>query len=233
MILYEYYKNNYINRTKIIFTSYKCSADEPIIQSILGKWKCLNPSINVLYFSDSDVELFFKETDYYDIYKKMKNGVAIADFFRICYINKYGGYWFDLDITPIKLTLPTEGKIHLFDAGYNNISYMFIGGSPNQLLFYEVINIVINNIRKNIIKKQQHVMDITGPRVIQNIICNKLNIMNKDGCLIAENIPKKYLINTDYEFLYSKIELRETKTPEYKILQKKYNKLSYQQYDYI
>ena len=233
MILYEYYKNNYINHTKTIFTSYKCSADEPIIQSILGKWKVLNPSINVLYFSDSDVELFFKETDYYDIYKKMKNGVAIADFFRICYINKYGGYWFDLDITPIKLTLPTEGKIHLFDAGYNNISYMFIGGSPNQLLFNEVINIVINNIRKNIIKKQQHVMDITGPRVIQNIICNKLNIMNKDGCLIAENIPKKYLINTDYEFLYSKIELRETKTLEYKILQKKYNKLSYQQYDYI
>ena len=199
----------------------------------MGKWKLLNPSINVLYFSDDDVDIFFKETDYYDIYKKMKNGVAIADFFRICYINKYGGYWFDLDITPIKLNLPTEGKIHLFDAGYNNISYMFIGGSPNQLLFNEVINIVINNIEKNIIKKHSHVMDITGPRVIQNIIFNKLNILNKDGCLVGTNIPKKYLINTDYEFIYSKIELLETKTNEYKILQKKHNKLNYQHYDYI
>jgi hypothetical protein len=232
--LYEYYKNNYTNNDKkTIFTSYKCSVDEPIIQSILGKWKLLNPSINVLYFSDDDVDIFFKETDYYDIYKKMKNGVAIADFFRICYINKYGGYWFDLDITPIRLNLPTEGKIHLFDAGYNNISYMFIGGSPNQPLFNEVINIVINNIENNIIKKHNHVMDITGPRVIQNIIFNKLNILNKDGCLVGTNIPKKYLINTDYEFIYSKIELLETKTNEYKILQKKHNKLNYQHYDYI
>ena len=104
--LYEYYKNNYNNGdtyndnncnetnntnndTKTIFTSYKCNGDEPIIQNILGKWKTLNPSLNVLYFSDNDVDIFFKETEYYDIYKKMKNGVAIADFFRICYINKY------------------------------------------------------------------------------------------------------------------------------------------------
>ena len=254
MKLYEYYKNNYknngkdndtdndkndneINNTnnniKTIFTSYKCNSDEPIIQSILGKWKLLNPSINVLYFSDDDVDNFFKETDYYDIYKKMKNGVAIADFFRICYINKYGGYWFDLDITPVTLNLPNEGKIHLFDVGFNNISYMFIGGSPNQQLFKEVIKEVINNIENNIIKKQQHVMDITGPRVIQNIICKKLNITNKDGCLVGTYIPKKYLINTDYEFIYSKIKLQETKTNEYQLLQKKHNKLNYQHYDYI
>jgi len=231
-------KNNYTNGDinsdiKTIFTSYKCSIDEPIIQKILEKWKLLNPTINVLYFSDVDVEQFFKETDYYDIYKKMKNGVAIADFFRICYINKYGGYWFDLDITPIKLNLPKEGNIHLFDAGFNNISYMFIGGSPNQYLFNEVINIVVNNIKNNIVQKHSHVMDITGPRVIQNIICNKLNIINKDGCLVGTYIPKKYLINTEYEFLYSKIDLQETKTIEYKVLQKKYNKLSYQCYDYI
>lgn len=248
--LYEYYKNNYNNcdtyndnncnetnntnnNTKTIFTSYKCDDNEPIIQSILGKWKSLNPSLNVLYFSDNDVDIFFKETEYYDIYKKMKNGVAIADFFRICYINKYGGYWFDLDITPVRLNLPNEGKIHLFDAGFNNISYMFIGGSPNQQLFNEVIKKVINNIENNIIKKHQHIMDITGPRVIQNIICKKLNLINKDGCLVGTYIPKKYLVNTEYEFIYSKIELQETKTNEYKLLQKKNNKLNYQYYDYI
>tara|TARA_B110000093_G_scaffold38258_1_gene40237 strand:- start:536 stop:868 length:333 start_codon:yes stop_codon:yes gene_type:complete len=110
---------------------------------------------------------------------------------------------------------------------------MFIGGSPNQCLFNKVINIVINNTENNIIKKHNHVMDITGPRVIQNIIFNNINILNKDGCLVGTHIPKKYLINTDYEFIYSKIELRETKTNEYKVLQKKHNKLNYQHYDYI
>lgn len=76
-------------------------------------------------------------------------------------------------------------------------------------------------------------MDITGPRVIQNIICKKLNLINKDGCLVGTYIPKKYLVNTEYEFIYSKIELQETKTNEYKLLQKKNNKLNYQYYDYI
>ena len=236
--LYNYYKNNYRNlltndNKKTIFTSYKCSSNEPIIQNILTHWKLLNPSLNILYFSDADVDTFFKETEYYNTYKKMKNGVAIADFFRICYINKYGGYWFDLDITPVKLNLPKEGKIHLFDVGYNNISYMFIGGSPNQKLFNEVINKVIINIENNSVKKHQHIMDITGPRVIQNIICNKLNIVNKDGCLVGVNTPKKYLVNTDYEFIYSKIKLQETKTNEYKLLQKQNNKMPYQHYNYI
>ena len=246
--LYKYYKNNYKNSNtdndkndnkinndrKTIFTSYTCNIDEPIIQNILGKWKSLNPSLNVLYFSDDDVDVFFKETEYYATYKKMKNGVAIADFFRICYINKYGGYWFDLDITPVKLNLPNEGKIHLFDAGFNNISYMFIGGSPNQQLFNEVIKEVVLNIENNIVKKHQHIMDITGPRVIQNIIiCKKLNLINRDGCLVGTYIPKKYLVNTEYEFIYSKIELKETKTNEYKLLQAKYNKMNYGYYDYV
>ena len=245
--LYEYYKKNYANNPinshttidnttddrKCIFTSYKCDADEPIIQSILGKWKMLNPSIKVLYFSDVDVEIFFRETDYFETFSKMKNGVAIADFFRICYINKYGGYWFDLDITPVQLNLPEDGNIHLFDAGFNNISYMFIGGNPHQRLFNEVIHKVITNIENNIPKKHQHVMDITGPRVIQNILCHKLKIDNKDGCLIGTTTPKIYLRNTDYEFTYVKIELQDTKTNEYKLLQNKNNKMNYQYYDFL
>ena len=71
-------------------------------------------------------ETFLKDTPYYKIYKKMKNGVAIADFFRICYINKYGGFWFDLDIEPFQVNITKEHNIQLFDCGYGNISYMFI-----------------------------------------------------------------------------------------------------------
>ena len=234
MELYQYYRNNYKNeKQKTIFTSYKCSINNNIIKSILSKWTQLNPTIRILYFSDDNVTDFFKDTKYYNTYKNMKNGVAIADFFRICYINKYGGYWFDLDIEPIKLNLPTEGNIHLFDAGFNNISYMFIGGNPNQKLFNDVIEKVVININNNIVTKTQHIMDITGPRIIQNIICDKLNIMNKDGCLIAGNTSVKYLENTEYEFIYSKLNIIETKTNEYKLLQQKFNKKNYQYYNYV
>lgn len=41
-----------------------------------------------MYFSDDDVKDFFQKEypEYYEIYAQMRNGVAIADSFRICYI---------------------------------------------------------------------------------------------------------------------------------------------------
>ena len=216
-----------------LFTSYLCNGDEPIVQDILLKWKTLNPNYDIIYFSDSDVEEFFKETPYFNVYKKMKNGVAIADFFRICYINKYGGIWFDIDIEPFKLDIANKHRVQLFDLGYGNISYMLIGGSCNQKLFDDVIKVVINNINKNIPIKYQHVLDITGPRVIQNIIFKELNIKNIDGCFKGGKKEQIYLKNTEYEFSYTRINIKTTKTNIYKLLQQKYNKKQYYLYNFL
>jgi len=245
--IYEYFRNNFKNentiekkpkkdvvKKKTLFTSYLCDKGDEIVRSILNDWQSLNPNYNILYFSDKDIESFFKESEYYDIYRVMKNGVAIADFFRICYINKYGGYWFDLDLEPIVVDIPDTGKIHLFDAGYKNISYMFIGGSPNQKLFKDTINDVVRNIIANKDFMRASVLDITGPRVIQNILCKRLNIVNKDGCLPSKEVGSKvYLKDTEYEFVYKRIKFSKTKTERYKQLQKKYNKKPYYQYDYV
>ena len=163
----------------------------------------------------------------------MRNGVAIADLFRICYIHKFGGYWFDIDIEPTKLILPTSGHIHLFDVGYENISYMLIGGAPNQTLFSTVIETVIRNINNNIPRKTQHIMDITGPRIIQNIICEKLKIKNEDGCMKGTLESQLYLPQSTFQFIYTKINILNTKTEIYKRLQQKYNKKQYQTYNYI
>ena len=222
---------------KVLFTSYKCEKEDKIIQSILKDWEILNPAYKILYFSDKDIEKFFKETTYFNTFKQMKNGVAIADFFRICYINKYGGYWFDIDLPPTKIDPPKHGNIHLFDLGYKNISYMFIGGKPNQKLFNDVIIKVNKNILDNIKHKKAHVKKITGPIIIQNIIYNKLNIKNEKGSLPCSNIPKLYLQNTDYEFIYKRSNIADA-YPHHKILryhklQNKYHRLQYQHYNYI
>lgn len=145
-----------------LFTSYKCSQDDMYIIHLLNEWKRLNPTFNVLYFSDDDVHQFMfdydKDFKYYNIYKHMKNGVAIADFFRILYIQKYGGYWFDIDLEPVQIETPyyiqnTEA-IQLFDCGYGNISYMLIGAEKNTLLFQKVIDKAYNNILDNIKEKK-------------------------------------------------------------------------------
>ena len=218
---------------KVLFTSYKCEGANPIIQSILNEWRELNPTCEVLYFSDEDVREFFKETPYHDTVIQMRNGVAIADFFRACYIYKCGGYWFDLDLQPTKIDIPEHGDVHLFDVGYKNISYMLIGGNSEQKLFNEVSLQVNQNILNNIDRKKKHVMEITGPRVIQNIICPKLNLENKDGCLPGPPSPTVYLEGTDYEFLYSKLHIKSKKTQKYKELQKGHGQKHYEAYNYM
>jgi hypothetical protein len=71
---------------------------------------------------------------------------------------------------------------------------MFIGGKPNQTLFKEVIEEVANRITNNYKTAIGfHIMSITGPRIIQDIICNKLKIENRDGYLIGENKPNIYI----------------------------------------
>lgn len=234
--IYNDFKNNYrfsSKNNKILFTSYICNKDDDIITNIINQWELLNPTFIVKYFSDNDVNLFFQDTEYYNIYKKMKNGVAKADLFRICYIQKYGGYWFDLDLQPTTIIIPKYGNIHLYDVGFKNISYMFIGGNPNQKLFQDTINNVIKNIIRNLNNKKEHVLDITGPRVIQNLIYNKLNIKNIDGAFECKKKNEIILENDEYEFIYNKLICSNFKTNQYQLLQNKYKKLPYQNYNFI
>ena len=239
--LYENYRTNFVNKKKefsnTLFTSFKLDKNNHVIKYILRDWKILNPDFNVIYFSDEDIDDFFKNTEYYDIFKKMKNGVAKADFFRICYINKFGGYWFDFDLEPFKITIPTFGNVHLFDLGFENISYMFIGGKPNQILFKDVIKKVFDNITHHIgidlNSTSKGVMEITGPVNVQNLIAEKLNKENKNGFLVGTFQPCIHLKDTDYEFVYSKIDVKTTKSKRYIMLQKQNNIKPYQHYSFI
>jgi mannosyltransferase OCH1-like enzyme len=221
---------------KILFTSYLCNISDPIIQLIIKTWQALNPDFKVLYFSDNDIDIFFKNHIKNEIYKKLRNGVAKADFFRICYINTYGGYWFDLDLEPIKINVPRKGDIHLFDAGYGNVSYMFIGGNIKQKLFDEVIEEVSNRILNNYNKPEnevQHILNVTGPRIIQYILQNKLKRPIIDKYFIGMDSSITYMENTEYEFEYQKIQLKKHKTQLYNQLQLKYNKKNYYEYNFI
>jgi mannosyltransferase OCH1-like enzyme len=199
---------------RILFTSYLCDISDPIIESIINEWQTLNQDFKVLYFSDNDIDIFFNNHMKNEIYKKLCNGVAKADFFRICYINTYGGYWFDIDLEPTKINVPRKGNIHLFDAGYGNISYMFIGGNIKQKLFDEVIEEVSHRILNNYNKPEnevQHILNVTGPRIIQSIIQNKLEKQIIDGSFIGMDESDTYLENTEYEFEYQKIEFKNIK----------------------
>ena len=74
---------------------------------------------------------------------------------------------------------------------------------------------VVENIKRNHPDKKQHIMEITGPRVIQNIVFERLNIVNKDGCFPATLEPTFHLQNTVYEFIYTMINMQNRKSNAY------------------
>lgn len=226
------------NYRPTIFTSYCCDESDPIVQRILARWRRLNPNCRVLYFSDAQVKEFFKTTKHYKTYLTMSNGVAIADFFRICYINTHGGFWFDIDLPPSTVPIGNH-SVQLFDCGWGNISYMMIGGSPNQKLFDDVIAQVVQNIHRNTPKKIDTIVKITGPGVIQKLLMRGIGKPLQNFDFKAKAEPQIFLAGSDYEFLYHLGPLGKTndgnvhKTDDYVRLQRKYKKKRYTVYNYI
>jgi hypothetical protein len=215
---------------KVLFTSYLCEESDPIVQGILSAWRELNPEFEVKYFSDSAVGEFFKGKPYEQTYKGMKNGVAIADFFRVCYIQEHGGYWFDLDLPAVRIPLPPAGSAHFFDCGFGNISYMLIGGTRS-IIFEKVIAAVVRNVREAV--GNTGLMGITGPRVVQGLIGEQLGADLKDGSFAAQKWWDSYLSGTPFEFKYIRLNVPSVKTTEYKALQQKYRRKHYSEYKYL
>ena len=111
---------------------------------------------------------------------------------------------------------------------------MLIGGKKNQLIFNNIISEVSKKIKDKFKSATGiSIMDITGPRIIQEYIFSKMNIINKDGSFPGTYKEKIYLQNTNYEFSYKLINITKTKINMYNTLQKKYKKLPYYQYKYI
>lgn len=86
---------------RIILTYKHKNIPDYVIKNI----KKLNNEKQILFFDDEDVVKFLlKEYDssYVDFFHSVKLGCTKGDFFRYCYLLKYGGYYCDIDIQHIE-----------------------------------------------------------------------------------------------------------------------------------
>jgi hypothetical protein len=88
-------------------------------------WKKLNPDYDIKLYDDKMCKDFLlKEYSqlYVNIFNYIPDGPIKADFWRVCVINKYGGFYIDADIDPI---CPLNDYIDPTDDFITCISFNF------------------------------------------------------------------------------------------------------------
>ena len=193
------------NIPKTIILTWK---NKKIPKYIIEKWEKLNPEFNINFFDDEKIiEFLNKEYDYTysSFFKKIKFGRYKADFFRYCYLYKYGGYYFDIDIEPLE---PIKNI-------FNNSSLTTVLSTINNNIFQAVLIVGKNNpIIKKCINDMFHYgynIGINPPDIPpyhgHPTKCMYLNISEytnikllKEGIIILENES----ITLGKEVLYQK-----------------------------
>jgi hypothetical protein len=79
--------------------------DNSIPFHVIDKWRQLNIDYNIKFFTDIDIHNFLDKeygAEYTLFFKNIPFGRYKADFFRLCYLYKYGGFYVDIDIEPVR-----------------------------------------------------------------------------------------------------------------------------------
>lgn len=76
----------------------------------MNKFRKMNPTFEHMFFNGEDIDQFFESNymEYYNTYKKLPFFIQTLDFFRYLAIYHYGGFYFDMDVDPLK---PLDSEI--------------------------------------------------------------------------------------------------------------------------
>jgi hypothetical protein len=164
-----------------IILTYK---DNNIPNYVLNNIKRLNNDKNILFFTDEDaVKFLSKEYDssYSDFFASLNLGCNKGDFFRYCYLFKYGGYYCDIDIEhvlPISYYIPENLEFFTVNSGAcKNTTFQ-------ALLYSEAEHDIIKNCIKNLMDPSSFndTFHYTTRDMYNNIktYLNEENIVSKD-----------------------------------------------------
>lgn len=136
-------------QNKIILTF----KDNNIPRYVFDNIKSLNSDKEILFFDDQDVKKFLLneyDSSYVDFFNSLKLGCTKGDFFRYCYLYKYGGYYCDIDIyhlISIKDYIDTKTEFFSVNSQAKNTTFQ-------ALLFCVDSHPIIQNCIKDIMKPE-------------------------------------------------------------------------------
>lgn len=193
-----------------------------IPENIINNIRNLNIDKNILFFTDDDI-LDFLKTEYgnqfVDYFNTIKYGYNKSDFFRYCYLYKYGGYYCDIDIEhilPISQYIKnsTEFFTVISQIAHGHIFQALLYTKPEHSILKDCIDDMLkfgpnppitqnyvghtttcmyNNVQKYLKIKPRHGYFIdTNIQLAQEIIYNKRHLCIYDNIPIAFSRYQNY-----------------------------------------
>ncbi len=113
------------------------------VQHIMQSWKALNPNFEYHLFSRKSAYVFLKQELGYDAasaFKNCEHPALQADYFRLAYLSKVGGFYADADdkcVSPLDKLVSSGAELVLKLGDFGCISNNFIGAAPeNEIIRY-------------------------------------------------------------------------------------------------
>lgn len=175
----------------LIYTSYNLF---DVNTYMIDSFKKHNPEYEFKYFSQDDVDLWFKNTSYEPTYKKLKERGEKSDFFRYCYLYENGGVYTDTDTfcnQPIRNWLTYQDFVIGLECD-NDLPFDFfkevgleitgkmksvgnwtIASSPKHIILKNVIEDIINNPKYGVLfntgpaRLNKHIFNYFGDNTLQ------------------------------------------------------------------
>jgi mannosyltransferase OCH1-like enzyme len=147
-------------------TNYSNRSSLPIYLNYLFN-RLMSLDYDYRYVSTEEREIFMLENtpDYvYQAYKKINDGAAQADLWRVCVLYIHGGVYIDIDATlvwPLRLLIRGENKsIYLKIKNFTRLTNYFLATTPKMSDYDEIINLIVKNINNY---DKEGVYTTTGP----------------------------------------------------------------------
>jgi hypothetical protein len=201
-----------------IILTYK---NDKIPKYVFDNIKLLNPEKNILFFTDEDVVKFLlKEYDssYVDFFHGVKLGCTKGDFFRYCYLLKFGGYYCDVDIKHVEpIDHYTADNLEFFSVNsaigpmtfqallYCESEHPIILDCIKDIMNPETAKDLFYQTTEHMYKNIKKYLDITS--MIQPTV---YMINNK-----AIQIAQEYQLNSTYVCIYGNKIIALSRYPEY------------------
>lgn len=180
---------------KIVWqTSFSNRVTLPIYINYLFN-RIMAPSYEFRFFDDSDIEGFLKEhcsdTEQH-AYQQLQVGAAKADLWRVLILEKFGGFYLDLDAHFVwPPTYVNESTSEVFmQIKTGEITNYFLASAPANPKLTKVKEKIIENIRN---QSSDNVYNLTGPGVFNEVLdISALNIRNYSVTCNQGNFTNEY-----------------------------------------